>query len=310
MQSPWGDPDGHGWFWPTFRDRVGPKHALLGFVASGVWRAGKSLNVAYRVVMVADVSSMTEDQRALFCALPLDGTSVGNLALRQFLSWNRDRYFDTRDQLVNKGAVVRGRGRGGAIRRTEPELPVYDQEIAVIVEADSVAAATIEVGRTYEAELYEPMRAVIANAWAQDHLQDLLAVEITALQGSPSGIWSRPDITTVEVRTFQYLPGKYLEINTFEVKSTHAVNVQAVYEALAHRRAATRSYVLFYIPPDQAAGLQNVVAVVVEAARTHGVGVVIAADPYDYETWEELEEAQRFEPDPERLDSFIATQLS
>jgi hypothetical protein len=93
------------------------------------------------------------------------------------------------------------------------------------------------------------MCEVIAGVWAQDRLQELLAVEITALQGGATGIWSRPDIVTAEVRTLQYVPGKHLEITTFEVKSDHAVNVQAVYEALAHRRAATRSYVLFYIPP-------------------------------------------------------------
>jgi hypothetical protein len=35
---------------------------------------------------------------------------------------------------------------------------------------------------------------------ARERRQDLLAVEITALGGSrPDGIWSRPDITTVEI---------------------------------------------------------------------------------------------------------------
>jgi hypothetical protein len=83
-----------------------------------------------------------------------------------------------------------------------------------------------------------PAQTLVAD-WAQDRRQDLLAVEITASRGGHRGIWSRPDIVTVEVRTFQYLPGKYLEITTFEIKSFGSVNVQAVYEALAHRRAAT-----------------------------------------------------------------------
>jgi hypothetical protein len=38
--------------------------------------------------------------------------------------------------------------------------------------------------------------------------------------------------------------------------------------------------------------------------------VIIAGDPADYNTWDELEEAARVEPDPERLDQFIGTQLS
>lgn len=38
--------------------------------------------------------------------------------------------------------------------------------------------------------------------------------------------------------------------------------------------------------------------------------MVTAGDPYDYETWEELEEARRLPADPERLNGFIAAQLS
>ena len=44
-------------------------------------------------------------------------------------------------------------------------------------------------------------------------------------------------------------------------------------------------------------------------SRAHGVGVITMGDPAKWETWEELEEARRVEPDPERLDEFIAVQL-
>lgn len=56
--------------------------------------------------------------------------------------------------------------------------------------------------------------------------------------------------------------------------------------------------------------MDSLIADVAEVARGHGVGLVIAGDPDDYDTWEELVEARRVEPDPERLDTFIATQLS
>jgi hypothetical protein len=41
-------------------------------------------------------------------------------------------------------------------------------------------------------------------------------------------MWSRPDIVSIEVRTFEFVPGKHLEIVTFEVKLANAVNVQAI----------------------------------------------------------------------------------
>jgi hypothetical protein len=210
-----------------------------------------------------------------------------------------------------QGLVTRGPGRGGVVRRAHTKPPTGEQMVAVVVEVGAHDTETIEAAITNEIGLYEPMRAVIEGDWARDHRQDLLAVEITALGGSrPTGIWSRPDIVTVEVRTFEYVPGKYLQVNTFEIKSPTAINVQAVYEALAHRRAATRSYVLLYIPSEMIETTRDAVQEVSRVARTHGIGVITAADPTDYGTWEEVEEAQRVEPDPERLNDFIAEQLS
>lgn len=134
--------------------------------------------------------------------------------------------------------MTRGRGRGGVVRRSQPETTAAGHVVAVVVEGGTPDTETMEAAITNEPVLDEPMRAVIERDWAQEHRQDLLAVEITAFGGSrPTGIWSRPAITTVEVRTFEYVPGKHLDVNTFEIKSPNAVNVQAVYEALAHRRA-------------------------------------------------------------------------
>ncbi len=184
--------------------------------------------------------------------------------------------------------------------------------VSVTVEPGADATATVEAALQSELSLYQPMREVIGGDWAKDHRAEPLAVEITALQGrrATGGIWSRPDIVSVEVRTFEYVPGKHLEIWTFEVKAANAISVQAVYEALAHRRAASRSYVIFHVPAEQASSLEEIVVAVAELARDHGIGVVTAEDPADYGTWVERVEARRIEPDPERLNEFISTQLS
>jgi len=196
--------------------------------------------------------------------------------------------------------VVRGRGRGGVVCRSQTQEPAGEHLIAVVVEVGAPDTEAIEAAITNELGLYEPMCNVIKHDWSRDHRQDLLAVEITALGGSRrTGIWSRPDIVTVEVRTFEYVPGKHLDVNTFEVKSPSAINIQAVYEALAHRRAATRSYMLLYIPPDKVEETKEAVEEVARVARMHGIGVVTAGDPRDYDAWEEVEEAQRVEPDPD-----------
>jgi hypothetical protein len=46
------------------------------------------------------------------------------------------------------------------------------------------------------------------------------------------------------------------------------------------------------------------------SGRAHGVGVITMGNPRAWDTWNELEEARRVEPDPERLDEFINVQLS
>jgi FAD/FMN-containing dehydrogenase len=162
-----------------------------------------------------------------------------------------------------------------------------------------------------ELDLYEPLRKVIGADWAKDHRARPLAVETTALQGRrATGIWARPDIVSVEVRTFEHVPGKFIEVVTFEVKPADAISVQAVYEALAHRSAATHSGVLLHVPDDRRTELEAAIAEVAEVARAHGIGVLVVADPDNYETWEEREAAERVTPDPERLDTFIGQQLS
>ena len=52
------------------------------------------------------------------------------------------------------------------------------------------------------------------------------------------------------------------------------------------------------------------IAELLSLARSHGIGLIVAGKPDDYDTWTEWEEAQRFQPDPSWLSEFIKTQLS
>lgn len=66
---------------------------------------------------VADIRS------AILKLLPKDGTSVGNIALREQVAQKlgtkvaEDDYFEARDALVDSGKLVKGQGRGGSVRR-------------------------------------------------------------------------------------------------------------------------------------------------------------------------------------------------
>lgn len=254
--------------------------------------------------------SLTPDEQALLACLPRDGGTRGNLAVRRELGWDPDRYWFVRDSLVDSGLVVRGRGQGGSVRKVvESRKSGGTLSVAVDV-SDPVRGVQSAVQG--ELGLYPLMRHIIEGDWAKDHRNDFLAVEVTALQGrrETGGIWSRPDIASVEIRTFAYVPGKHLELTTFEVKLASGLSVPSVFEALAHRRAATRSYVLAHVSTEDVPSMTDTIEEVAEVARAHGIGFVTAGDERDYATWEEHVEAQRVEPDPARLDTFIETQLS
>lgn len=122
--------------------------------------------------MTIDPTALPGDQQALLAALPADGTTISNPTLQRRLGWDSDRYFRSRDALVDLGLVIRGRGRGGVVRRVLNETGIEEQTVAVVVEAGAdtaTTAATVEAAIKNELALYEPMRRVIATAWAKDH---------------------------------------------------------------------------------------------------------------------------------------------
>jgi len=156
------------------------------------------------------------------------------------------------------------------------------------------------------------MVEVIKTRWAQDYRLDSLVAEITASQGArvTGGKWTRPDITAASTRTFPYIPGRHFDLITFEIKPVETLDITIVYEALGHRRASTKAYALIHIPEGKRTELESLLDEICMEAKRFGVGVIVASDPKNYDTWEELVEAIRHEPDPERLNDFLGQQVS
>ena len=158
---------------------------------------------------------------------------------------------------------------------------------------------------------WHPPRVKEWNHRAPDSGLDPVIVEITARGGRRAdGKWSRPDVTLASYKTCPWVPGKHFDLITFEIKPAEGLDVTVIYEALAHRRAATRAYALLHIPHDRVEATEEIVKEICEEAKRHGVGVVVAGTPNEYETWEEVVEATRNEPDPQRLNDFLAKQVS
>lgn len=226
---------------------------------------------------------------------------AGNVRLRTSLGWNDDQYWIIRDRLVDSGRLMLGRGKGGSVTLVQP---VGNEG------ADSAAAVPTAEAIVSETDLYQDIAQVLGKEWARDMRFRNSIVEVTALQGrrDTGGKWTRPDIVVAGLRVFPHVPGKFFDLVTFEVKPSNGIDISAVFEALAHRRAATQSYVWLHVPlAGQSADLLERLT---DEARRHGIGLIVASKPSEYDTWDIIVQAARVEPDPEDLNGFIARQVS
>jgi len=241
------------------------------------------------------------------------GGVAGNISLmRDLVGWDEDTFWSVRNRLVDAGQLVLGKGKGGSVRivESQPTLAERAREETAASQPEKQAAEEL----TTEDQLYEPIANVLRDRWVKDNRFRESLVEITAKQGKrqTGGKWSRPDITVVGMTTYVYVPGRHFDVATFEIKAADWIDVTAVYEALAHRRAATRAYVILNVPESQQqlSQVESLLDQVCDEAKRHGIGVIVVADASNYESWDERVEAVRGDPAPELLNDFLAVQLS
>ena len=203
---------------------------------------------------------------------------IGNVTLLGRLvpqGWTEELYWEIRNRLIGRGILAKGKGKGGSVRRVPvavPAIAAVGQGVGPIVTPlpDQVFIAN-------ERDLYQPMVEVIKSRWAQDYRLDSIVAEITAAQGSKQtrGKWTRPDITVASFKTFPYVPGRHFDLITFEIKPTATIDVTVIYEALGHRRAATKAYALLHIPEAERGALEPVLEEISLEAKRFGVGLVV-----------------------------------
>lgn len=248
------------------------------------------------------LEELTAQEQQLMNLVPGGGTSIGNKYLRTQLVWDEDTYWDVRNSLLGKGLLLTGRGKGGSVRRVVlTEVPAGPPEPVVIPQGEGER----------EEDLYDPAVKVLQEDWSKDKRLENFVVQKTARQGRrPTGTWSRPDLILVYVPSYQIIPQKTVEVVTFEIKDYTNFSVAAVYEALAHLRAATKSYVLVRIPAEKLAMFEAELEAAVDEAGRFGIGLIVAEKIDDYDTWDELVDAERREPDPRMLDQFLLDQVN
>jgi hypothetical protein len=191
--------------------------------------------------------------------------------------------------------LSQGGVEGGSVRLSQADDPISESE--------AVAAAVSATSR--ERTLYAPLKASIEGKWIKRFGFDDVIVDETHSRGAKDtgGTFTRPDITAAGYRGYVYLP-KRLEVITFEVKPSEPISIMGVLEAIAHREAAHRAYVIYATSPAKLEASAEYERIS-ELAQKYGVGIVLTENPDDVENWEIVLEAIRHDPDPARLDRFL-----
>jgi hypothetical protein len=249
---------------------------------------------------MANISDAQRKQR-LLDALPPDGTSRGNRALAQELKWSPDLYLKIRDELVTESKVQVGRGRGGSVRLTKPA------PITGIKKPKTKTQHTTKPTKGAERKLYPDFLKSL-QTWAEAQGWTDKLVQQTSDQGSKAtgGKYTRPDFVVVGIKKYEYTPGVVRDVETFEVKPLGAP-IDGVFEAAAHSRAATRSYLALHVAPDSPT--EDQLARFEAECQRFGVGLITFTEPGAYEKWTFLVDPVRTEPDPELLEQFVRDQM-
>lgn len=249
-----------------------------------------------------------ENAKPIFLALLSDdGAVVGNKTLRsqlqtktkkeQAVDLTDDDYWTIRNALVAEGKIRRGKGNGGSVAKT-------------VVSAAPVKQPDDQQKYKDERSLYQPIHSIIASAWVKEYAIDDFVSQITASQGSRNtgGKWTRPDITLVALRSYPFIPGKTIEVITFEIKPWYYLGVEGVFETASHSAFAHRSYLMIHAP-QTIEDLEPYERVARESER-FGVGLVTFEDPANWDTYNIRLDAEHSAPDPSAMCEFISQQLT
>lgn len=142
--------------------------------------------------------------------------------------------------------------------------------------------------------------------WVKDNqIKDFVIENTSKGKKRTPGKWTRPDVTLVAVKAYAFTPQKILEVITFEIKRASVYDVSGVFETAAHSVFAHKSF-LAVESLDEFKDSEEFDRLELLCKR-FGIGLLLFTDVNDWETYEEVVDAERKIPDPYDINSFIST---
>src|SRR5713101_828327 len=252
-----------------------------------------------------NINEETERQAAnlLLSLMPKDGKRVGNTTLSEdFLeqakkhlkeNFGVEVYWQVRNALIEEGKLERGRGKGGSVR--------------LVGDAVKPPKAKSHKYRK-ESHLYDAFHQTIQKDWVEVYDITDFVSEISAHKGRKitGGKWTRPDITLVSVGNYLYIPGKSVEVITFELKPVDSHGLEGVYETASHSAFANKSYLALHVPDSAEPYAEDYLERLEKEAVRFGVGLLTFEDPAKWDTFETIVEPQHNTPSPRDMNEFLS----
>ncbi len=128
----------------------------------------------------------------------------------------------------------------------------------------------------------------------------LFSSDTSQVAARDGGFWSRPDLAAMLYSRPRFVPQWSSALFTFEVKTAEGIAEASVYEAMAHRRYANYSVLVWQSEPKTARTDR-----IVELCKEFGIGAVTAEDPANAHDYVVHVPAAKSEVDASVVDEFV-----
>ncbi len=245
-----------------------------------------------------NTQALSEDAQNLLQLLPTTGRIMNKTAL-QMTGWEMERLRKAKFELRDKDFVDIKASFGGPFGRIEA--------------GPSITPAVTGPVAEKEDDLYLPFQKWALDEFLPDGFdkeKDLFEVVVSAnKRPQGTGAWQIPDLISVALKKYRYIPNVQMETVTFEVKkAADAFGSYGIFEAISHSKFGNRTFYCFEWRNKEDFYDRADYQRIEQEAAIHGVGLIRISfldDKREHVEAEVILEAKRQEPDPSTLSAFI-----
>lgn len=192
------------------------------------------------------MAELSEDAKILLERLNSEGP-LSHRHLMEALNWDRSRYDNARNQLMQLPEVAPYRCRGGGLRTIKEQLPneMDSQKFKSLERAKSELTAEVEETEEKEEKSEEELYPYI-QTWAMKQGHEIVEI-VGPLRRRET--WENPDLLAVNHTDLKWHVGQAVEVTSFEVKLLF--DIRAIWQAASYRTFSHYVYLACFESPDE-----------------------------------------------------------